>query len=283
MQKKFASRKVRKYSFKLILVLSILFTIIFASIFAPFLAPYPPNEQDRSVRLQGPSSEHLLGADALGRDMLSRILYGGRTSMVLALAATLLSMCFGMVIGILGGYYGGFWDWLTTIVSNIFQGIPGTTFMIAIAGTMGPSIKSLLLALVLTSWAGFSRLVRTEVLRQKEEAYIEGIKSLGGGDLRIIIRHIFPNIMNNMLILFTARVGRSVLALAALSFLGLGVQPPTPDWSVMINDARLHYRSAPHLIIVPGMCIFLLMLSINMLGDIIRDKFDVRNEEIRQW
>lgn len=275
--------KNKKYTFKVVFVAFILFTIIFSSIMAPLLAPYPPNEQDRTVRLEGPSLDHPLGTDALGRDMLSRILYGGRSSMLLALAATFLSMFFGLLIGILGGYYGGFWDWITTITANIFQGIPGTTFMVAIAGTLGPSIKSLLLALVLTSWAGFSRLVRTEVLRQKEEAYIEGIRSLGGGDLRIIIKHIFPNIMTNMLILFTTRLGRSVLALAALSFLGLGIQPPAPDWSVMINDARLHYRSAPHLIIVPGLCIFMLMLSINMLGDIFRDKFDVRNEEIRQW
>lgn len=272
----------KKVKFKAVFVLTLLSVIIFASVCAPFLAPYPPNATDMSVRLQGPSWSHPLGTDALGRDMLSRVLYGGRTSMLLALTATVLSMSCGMILGIVAGYYGGPVDWLTTVLANIFQGLPSTSFMIAIAGALGPSIQSLLLALVLTSWAGFSRVVRTEVLRQREESYIEGMRCLGSGDLRLITRHILPNIMNNMLILFTTRVGRSVLVIASLSFLGLGVQPPTPDWSVMINDARLHYRSAPHLLLVPGMCIFLLVLSINMLGDVLRDRFDVRHEEVRE-
>ncbi len=273
----------KKFKFKAIFVFGLLSIIVLASVCAPLLAPYPPNATDMSVRLEGPSWAHPLGTDALGRDMLSRALYGGRTSLILALTATVLSMFCGMVLGILAGYYGGLIDWCTTVLANIFQGLPGTSFMIAIAGALGPSIESLLLALVLTSWAGFSRVVRTEVLRQREEPYIEGMRSLGSSDLRLIVCHILPNIMNNLLILFTTRVGRSVLTIAALSFLGLGVQPPTPDWSVMINDARLHYRSAPHLLLVPGMCIFLLMLSINMLGDVLRDHFDVRNEEVGEW
>ncbi|MEM5817503.1 MAG: ABC transporter permease [Desulfitobacterium hafniense] len=273
----------RKVRLKAVFVLTLLCIIIVASICAPLLAPFSPTATDMSVRLQGPSWEHPLGTDALGRDMLSRALYGGRASMLLALTATVLSMSWGMILGIAAGYYGGPVDWLTTILANIFQGLPGTCFMIAVAGVLGPSIQSLLLALVLTSWAGFSRIVRTEVLRQREEPYVEGMRCLGSSDLRLIIRHILPNIMNTLLILFTTRVGRSVLTIAALSFLGLGVQPPTPDWSVMINDARLHYRSAPHVLVVPGMCIFLLMLSINMLGDVLRDHFDVRNEEVREW
>ncbi len=260
----------------------ILAVIILSNIFAPLLAPYPPNATNMPSRLQSPSWAHPFGTDALGRDMLSRVLYGGRASMMLAMAATLLSMLVGLIMGTLAGYYGRAADWCITALTNVFQGLPGTCLMIAIAGVLGPSINSLLLALVLTSWAGFSRIVRTEVLRLREEPYIEGMRCLGSGDLRLILQHIFPNMLNSTIILFTTRVGRSVLSIASLSFLGLGVQPPTPDWSVMINDARMHYRSAPHLIIVPGLCIFLLLLAINMLGDVLRDRFDVKNGEMRE-
>ena len=260
----------------------LLVLIVGSSLLAPLIAPYPPNEINMTLRLQPPSGEHIFGTDALGRDMFSRILYGGYTSMLLALSATLLSMLPGLVAGTLAGYYGGFLDWLITVLANIFQGLPSTCLIVAIAGVLGPSIQNLLFALVITSWAGFSRIVRTEVLKLREEPYIEGMRCLGSGDLRLIIRHILPNMLSSTIILFTTRVGRSVLAIAALSFLGLGVQPPTPDWSVMINDARIHYRSAPHLIIAPGICIFLLLFAMNMLGDYLRDSFDVRNSEVRE-
>ena len=261
----------------------ILAIIIGGSLLAPLIAPYSPTEINMAMRLQPPSRAHILGTDALGRDMFSRILYGGYTSMLLALCATLLSMLIGLAVGTLAGYYGGFLDWLITSVTNIFQGLPGTCLIVAIAGVLGPGIQNLLLALVVTSWAGFSRIVRTEVLKLREEAYIEGMRCFGCGNLRLIVRHVFPNMLSSVMILFTMRVGRSVLAIAALSFLGLGVQPPTPDWSVMINDARLHYRSAPHLIIAPGMSLFLLLFAINMLGDYLRDRFDVRNSEVREF
>ena len=203
--------------------------------------------------------------------------------MVLALFATLFSMLFGIAVGAIAGYFGGIWDWTITWITNIFQGLPGTSFMIAIAGIMKPSIYSLLIALVITSWAGFSRVVRTEVLRLKDENYIEGMRCLGASDQYIIVKHILPNMMGNTIILFTTRVGRSVLSIASLSFLGLGLQPPTPDWSVMISEARMDFRSSPHLIIAPGICIFLLLLSINLLGDALRDYFDIKNQEVRQW
>lgn len=266
-----------------IVAISLLCVIILSNVFAPWIAPYPPNETNMQVRLQPPSSNHLLGTDTLGRDMLSRVLYGGRTSMVLALFATLFSMLLGIIVGAVAGYFGGIIDWTITWITNIFQGLPGTSFMIAIAGIMGPSIYSLLLALVITSWAGFSRIVRTEVLQLRDENYIEGMRCLGASSLYIIIKHILPNMMGNTIILFTTRIGRSLLSIAALSFLGLGLQPPTPDWSVMISEARMNFRSSPHLIIAPGFCIFLLLLSINLLGDALRDHFDIKNQEVRQW
>lgn len=257
--------------------------IIIASILAPLLATHNPFQPDMASRLQGPSLAHLFGTDALGRDMFSRILYGGRASMLLSLAAAVISLGFGLFIGIISGYYGGKFDLGFTVLSNIFQGIPASCFMIAIAGIFGASIKSLICALVITSWAGFSRIVRAEVLQIKQEAFIEGLRCLGCSDWRILMRHILPHIINKLLVLFTIRVGRGILAVAGLSFLGLGVQPPTPDWSVMINDAISYYRSSPHLIIIPGMCIFLLIYSINILGDMLRNHLDIRFNEVRKW
>lgn len=272
---------MKRRNFQLIVASALLAAILLSNLLAPWLAPYDPTATDMAVRLQGPTLAHPLGTDSLGRDMLSRVLYGGRASILVALAATALSMAFGMLLGVLGGYFGGVLDWAITALANIFQGLPGTCLMIAIVGVLGPGVPNMLLALVLTSWAGFSRIVRTETLRMREEAYVEGLRSLGAGSGRLLWKHLVPNMIPNVIVLFTTRVGRCVLSIASLSYLGLGIRPPTPDWSVMINDARLNYRSAPHLIIVPGMCIFLLLLAINLLGDALRDRLDVRNQEAR--
>lgn len=262
---------------------SVLLLIIGASILAPLLVTHNPFEPDMANRLQPPSWQHFFGTDALGRDMFSRILYGGRASILLSLASAILSLGVGLVIGLFCGFYGGKLDMLCTVASNIFQGIPGSCFMIAIAGIFGPSIKSLVLALVITSWAGFSRIVRAEVMQLKEEPFIEGLRCLGCSDSRLLLHHIIPNIVNKLLILFTIRVGRGILSIAGLSFLGLGVQPPTPDWSVMVSEAVLYYRSSPHLILIPGACIFFLIYAINNLGEFMRDKLDVRFNEVRKW
>lgn len=272
---------MRRISPSLLGAAALLGLLLLAGLLAPWLAPYDPNAIEISAQLQGPSWAHPLGTDALGRDMLSRALYGGRTSMLLALAATALSMGFGLVLGLLGGFFGGVLDGAITACANVVQGIPGTCLMVAIAGILGPGVPNLLLALFLTSWAGFSRIVRTETLRLREEPYIEQLRALGAGPGCLLWRHILPNMAGDLIVLFTTRVGRCVLSIASLSYLGLGIRPPAPDWSVMIYDARLDYRAAPHLILVPGLCIFLLLLSINLLGDALRDHFDVRSGEVR--
>lgn len=274
---------MKHFSRQFYIALIILIIIVGASICAPLLATHNPFEPDMAARLQGPCREHFFGTDALGRDIYSRILYGGRASMLLSLAAAVLSLGSGLLVGLIGGFYGGRADVCLTVLSNIFQGVPGSCFMIAIAGILGASIESLVLALVITSWAGFSRIVRSEVLQLREEPFVEGLRCLGCSDLRLLFRHIIPNIMYKLFVLFTIRVGRGILSVAGLSFLGLGVQPPTPDWSVMINDAILYYRSSPHLILIPGCCIFLLIYAINVLGDGLRDRLDVRFSEVRRW
>ncbi|GAU76493.1 ABC transporter permease [Fusibacter sp. 3D3] len=259
--------------------ITMLLSIICISLLAPVIAPYEPNSVNMKASLNPPSMTHLLGTDVLGRDIFSRILFGGRSSMLMALTATVFSMLLGMFIGTLAGYYGGFWDNFIMVGINIFQGLPGTSLMIALAGILGPSFKSLIIGLILTGWTGFARIVRAETQRLKGENYIEGLKCLGVKDSRIMWRHIIPNMKGNAIILFTTRAGRSLLAISGLSFLGLGIQPPTPDWSVMISDARMNFRLAPNLIIAPGLCIFLLLLSINLVGDMMRDVFDKKSDE----
>lgn len=267
----------------LVLVIAGLVCILGMSIFAPWIAPYDPLKIDMSHRLEAPSSQHWLGTDTLGRDVLSRIIYGGRESILLALIATSCSLLLGLAIGMLAGYFGGVLDVIITGITNIFQGLPGTIMMIALVGVLGPGIKSLLLALVITSWVGFSRLVRGEVMKVKQENYIEGMRALGAGDFHIILRNILPNIQSTLIVLFTTRVGRVVLSVSGLSYLGLGIQPPTPDWGVMISDARRYFRSAPHLLWAPGLCIIILSLCINVLGDILRDKSDVKMDAVKEW
>lgn len=257
----------------------IVVVILGAGVLAPFLAPYDPNGIDMAQSLQGPSPQHLLGTDLLGRDIFSRILYGGRSSIVLALLATAASMLAGMAVGTLAGYYGGILDEIIMIFLNIFQGLPGTSLMIAIAGIMGPSFKSLMIALVLTSWTGFARIVRTEVLRLREENFVRGLKCLGVSDQAIIWKHIVPNMKGNTVVLFATRIGRCILSISGLSFLGLGIQPPDPDWSVMLNDARMSFRSSPYLVMGPGVCLILLLFGINLVGDLLRDLMDRRAGE----
>lgn len=262
---------------------AVLLAIILVTIFAPWLAPYDPIQIDMTNRLAAPSSVHLLGTDALGRDVFSRVLYGGRASLLLAAAATVCSMALGLVLGVAAGYCGGAVDVVITGISNIFQGLPGTMMMIALVGIMGSDTRSIILALVVTSWVGFSRLVRGEVLKVKHELYIEGMRCLGAGHLRIVLGHILPNIRSNIIILFTTRVGRVVLSVSGLSYLGLGIQPPTPDWGEMISgSARRYFRSAPHLLWAPGLCIILLTLSINLLGDALRDRLDVKQDAVKE-
>ena len=273
----------QKQNLKLAIVGGILLAIALMTIFAPWLAPYDPFQIDMTNRLAAPSPAHPLGTDALGRDVLSRVIYGGRASLLLAVAATCCSMAVGLAVGVAAGYCGGAVDVVITGISNVFQGLPGMVLMIALVGVLEPGTQSILLALVLTSWVGFSRLVRGEVLKVKGELYIEGMRCLGAGHLRIVLRHVLPNIRTNIIILFTTRVGRVVLSVAGLSYLGMGIQPPTPDWGEMISgSARRYFRTAPHLLWAPGLCIILLTLSINLLGDLLRDRLDVKQDSVKE-
>ena len=215
--------------------------------------------------------------------VLASILLGMIYSLLLAVAATACSMAVGLVIGVAAGYCGGIVDGVITAVSNVFQGLPGMVLMIALVGVLERGTRSIILALVITSWVGFSRLVRGEVMKVKSEMYVEGMRCLGAGHLRIVLRHVLPNIRTNVILQFTTRVGRVVLSVAGLSYLGLGIEPPTPDWGEMVSGtARRYFRSAPHLLWAPGICIILLTLSINLLGDLLRDRLDVKQDAVKE-
>jgi peptide/nickel transport system permease protein len=269
---------VKLMTVKMKAALVILGGILLASALAPLIAPWDPLASDLARALEGPSGEHLLGTDNIGRDLLSRVLYGGRQSILLALAATALSMALGFVLGLFAGYFQGGADMVITTASNIFQGLPGMTLMIAVAGIMGQGVKSMLLAIVLNSWAGFSRIVRGEVMRLKRESFVDGLKTVGAGNFRILFLHITPNLFGTLCVMFATRVAGNVIAVASMSFLGLGLQPPAPDWGVMINDARQYFRQRPLLVLAPGLCVVLLSLSVNLAADGLRDWMDTRGE-----
>lgn len=264
------------------LAIVVLFIIVILSVFAPLLSKYDPIQIDMTNSLLKSCSDHLLGTDELGRDILSRIMHGGRQSILLAVIATIISMSIGLIIGMLAGFYGGKVDVLITSISNIFQGLPGMSMMIVVAAIMGPGVKSMLFAIVITSWVSFSRLVRGEVMKIKKENYIEGIMSIGASNIYIMINHILPNLLSYIIVIFASKIASTILSVASLSFLGLGLQPPTPDWGVMINDARMYFRTNPIMAIAPGMCIMAVSLSINIISDYLREKLDIRRDALSE-
>ncbi|MBS7527866.1 ABC transporter permease [Fusibacter paucivorans] len=253
----------------------ILGAIVLITILAPLLAPFDPEMIDMQNRLSAPTAAHILGTDSLGRDTFSRVLYGGRQSILLAFAATLISMGIGTAVGFVAGYYGGKADLLITGISNVFLGIPGVSIMVAFAGVLGPGMNSLLIAVTVNSWVGFSRIVRGEVMQLKHANFIEGMKSVGASDGWIFIRHVLPNLSDSLIILFATKVGSVVLSVASLSYLGLGLQPPAPDWAIMISDARPYFREHPLLMAAPGAAIITFVWSVHAIGDYMRDKLDV--------
>lgn len=253
--------------------------IVIFAIFAPWIAPYDPTLVSTDEILEGCSSTHWFGTDALGRDILSRTIYGARSSVAFAVIAAICTMIVGLTLGMLGGYFGGKTDKLIQCLVCLFQGLPGMSFMIVIAAILPENNARIIIALTLTSWTGFSRIVRSEVIRVRSETYVEGIKSLGGRNLYILRRYILPNVLPVVIVLLTLRIGTSLLSASALSYLGLGVSPPTADWGVMISDARPYFRSYPLMILAPGFGITLFCLSINLIGDALQDYWRIGKKE----
>jgi peptide/nickel transport system permease protein len=249
-----------------------------SALLAPWLAPEDPAHIDLPSRLTPPSGAHWLGADELGRDILSRVLYGARISMLVGASVVLVSLTLGLIIGSIAGYYGGRIDrFFNVVVMNAFLSFPGILLAIAFVAFLGPGIFNLVLALSLGGWVGYARLVRGQVLATREREFVEAARALGASDLRIIVRHILPNIIQPVIVQAAIGMAGAVLAEATMSFLGLGVPPPTASWGSMLNDGRSHLVDAPHLILFPAAAVMLAVLSFNFVGDALRDYLDPRS------
>ena len=246
---------------------SMLLVVLVATLFAPLIAPHDPRDVYVGETLQSPSRDHPFGTDMLGRDQLSRVVYGGRTALMIAGFVLTVTVGVGTVVGCLGGYFGGRIDDGVSLLLNIVLALPGLSLTIAIVAVLGTGQTSLLIALSATSWAWFARVFRGSVFSVRETLYVEAAAAQGATHTRIILRHIIPNVARPILALASLRVSGVILAVAALSFLGLGVQPPTPDWGVMLNDARPHMRTSPHLILLPALCILMVSLGANLFAD----------------
>jgi len=251
---------------------------VLCAIFAPWLAPQDPVRIDLPNRLDPPSARHLCGTDELGRDILSRLIWGARISMFVGSSVVAGSLLLGLIVGSLAGYYGGRIDRFVNIVlMNAFLSFPGILIAIAFVAFRGPGIFNLVLALSLGGWVGYARLVRGQVLAVREREFVEAARALGASDLRIILHHILPNIIQPVIVQAAIGMAGAVLAEATMSFLGLGVPPPTASWGSMLNDARSHLFDAPHLVIFPAVTVMLAVLAFNFIGDALRDFLDPRS------
>jgi peptide/nickel transport system permease protein len=246
--------------------------------FAPWIAPYDAARIDLPTRLATPSPAHWCGTDELGRDILSRLIYGSRISMLVGGCVVVVSLFLGLIVGSVAGYYGGRIDrFVNVVVMNAFLSFPGILLAIAFVAFRGPGIFNLILALSLGGWVGYARLVRAQVLATREREYVEAAKALGATDIRIIARHILPNIIQPIIVQAAIGMAGAILAEATMSFLGLGVPPPTASWGAMLNDGRSHLFDAPHLVMFPALAVMLAVLSFNFIGDALRDVLDPRS------
>src|SRR5579859_441546 len=250
--------------------------VIFAA-FAPLIAPRDPAQLDLATRLESPTRSHWFGTDELGRDILSRIIYGARISMLVGTSVVAGSLLLGLIFGSIAGYYGGRVDrFFNVVVMNAFLSFPGILLAIAFVAFLGPGILNLILALSIGGWVGYARLVRAQVLAVREREFVEAARALGASDLRIFLRHILPNILQPLTVQAAIGMAGAVLAEATLSFLGLGVPPTAASWGSMLNDARPFLFEAPHLVVFPAIAVMLCVLCFNFLGDALRDYLDPR-------
>ncbi|MCS7261542.1 MAG: ABC transporter permease [Anaerolineae bacterium] len=254
----------------------LLFMII-VSLAAPFIAPMDPNATNLPKRLLPPGSPgHLLGTDELGRDMLSRLIWGGRVSLLVGFIAVLVAMSAGVVVGLLAGYFGGWVDSVIMRLIDILMAFPSLLLAIAVVASLGPGLTNAMLAVSIVGIPYYARIVRGSVLSLRNQEFVQAARVIGASDLRIIVYHILANSLAPLIVAATLDVGWMIMAAAGLSFLGLGAQPPTAEWGVMLSAGRQQIRNAPHISILPGLMIFLVVLALNFLGDGVRDAMDPR-------
>jgi peptide/nickel transport system permease protein len=256
--------------------LAVIALLVMAAVFAPLLAPYDPYRVELTQRLQPPSAAHLLGTDELGRDILSRLLYGARVSLWVGVVTVALAGVIGVSGGVVAGYLGGYWDIVIMRLVDVFLAFPVIILAIAIVAVRGPGLNNVLIALALVYWTTYARVCRGVVLTLREEEYTWAARTLGASPPRIMLRHLLPNALGPLIVLASLGMGNAILAEAALSFLGLGIQPPEASWGSMLNFGMQFLRDASFLSTSPGLAIFVSVLGFNLLGDGLRDALDPR-------
>lgn len=259
--------------------LSLIAIVLLISLFAPLIAPHDPLAVDLMKKLQPSSTTFPLGTDHLGRCILSRLMYGGQVSLSIALIVVMFTTLISLCVGLVAGYFGGRLDHGLMRLCDVFLAFPSLILSLAIVGTLGSSIGNLIFALVATHWAGYARIVRSRVLSVKESHFVQAAIVSGTRSLPIMLRHILPYTLIELTVLATLDISHIVLHIAGLSFLGLGIQPPTPEWGAMINDGREYFRRQPELMLYPGLMLFLTTLAFNLVGDVLRDVLDPRMEK----
>jgi ABC-type dipeptide/oligopeptide/nickel transport system permease subunit len=265
-------RRSRTATFGLIYVIA----LVIVAILAPIISPFDPYAQDLPNRLQPPSFPHILGLDEFGRDVLSRLIHGATISMQVGLEVVLLSLLIGVIVGAISGYYGGWADMVCMRVADIFLAFPSLVLAIGIMAVIGPSIFNVVLSLVVVSWPYYARVIRSQTITLKKMDFITAARAMGASGRRILRTHIIPNAIPPVIILATLGMGSAILAEAGLSFLGLGVNPPTPSWGIMVASGRDYILQAPHMVISSGLIITITVLAFNLLGDGLRDALDPR-------
>jgi peptide/nickel transport system permease protein len=256
--------------------IGIVILAVVSAVVGPWIVPFDPIAQDLPHRLAGATWQHPLGFDELGRDVLSRLLSGARVSLFVGLSVVSTSAVIGTAVGAVAGYVGGWVDDAIGRAIDILLAFPGILLAIALVAVLGPSLTNVVLALVLTGWVGYARLVRGQVLKLRELEYVQAARALGAPALRILVRHVVPGAVSAVIVQATLGMAGAIIAEASLSFLGLGVQPPTASWGTMIDAGRSHLLDAPHLTLFPGLALALVVLGFNFAGDALRDRFDPR-------
>jgi len=260
--------------------LGIIVLLIIVAALAPVLAPYDPIDSNILARYKAPSADNLLGTDGMGRDILSRIIYGSRISLQVGLFSVSLALIFGVSFGLLAGFYGGKLDMLIMRFMDIMLAFPSILLAIGIVAILGPQLKNAMIAIGIINVPRFARIVRSSVLSIKESEYISAARALGAGDMRIIFKHLLPNAMAPLIVQTTLSIATAILEAAALSFLGLGAQPPSPEWGAMLSDARSSLQKAPWVATFPGLAIIFGVLGFNLLGDGLRDALDPKMKNV---
>ncbi len=254
---------------------------LLGALVGPALSPFDPASQELALRLATPSLSHPFGLDELGRDILARVLAGARISFLVGFTVVVVSASLGTMLGAVAGYFGGRIDDMISRVIDILLAFPGLLLAIALVAVLGPSLANVLFALTIIGWVGYARLVRGQVLRAREFEYVQAARALGASTPRILWKHIIPTAIPAVVVQATLGMAGAIIGEASLSFLGLGVQPPTPSWGTMLNGGRAHILDAPHLTLFPGLAIALLVLGLNFLGDGLRDRIDPRSNASR--